>query len=142
MLVLECVWETARVWEQARSVHYDLSLATDQRDVGQGASYNSVKLGQEEHQFPIAKGVGRGELKIKLSIPNPTTSAHLVHLSAELRIGEAFGFNYLMVMNHLSMLPESLLPKLLKDVGGWRQLLQGMLLPPCPGRNYTNIQWT
>ena len=31
-------------------------------------------------------------MNIKLSIPNPTTSAHLVHLSANLRIGEVFGF--------------------------------------------------
>jgi hypothetical protein len=31
-------------------------------------------------------------LKIKLSIPNPATSAHLMHLSAQLHTGEAFGF--------------------------------------------------
>ena len=35
---------------------------------------------------------GRGELRSKLSIPNPAASAHLVHLFAQLRTGEVFGF--------------------------------------------------
>jgi hypothetical protein len=48
----------------------------------------------EGASFPIAKGIrGRGELKIKNSIPNPTASAHLAHFfSTQSRIGEAFGF--------------------------------------------------
>jgi hypothetical protein len=42
----------------------------------------------EGASFPIAKCIrGRRELKIKISIPNPTASAHLVHfLSTKLRI--------------------------------------------------------
>jgi hypothetical protein len=39
-------------------------------------------------------------LNIKLSIPNPTTSAHLVHLSANLCIGEAFGFEVALLIGH------------------------------------------
>jgi hypothetical protein len=39
-------------------------------------------------------------LKIKLSIPNPTASAHLMHLSADLRIGKAFGFEFALLVGH------------------------------------------